>query len=409
MNLLTESQVESELRDFAAGMSAKHIVVVIPDGTRTAPVDLFFRHLSALLSPKVEKLTFLIALGTHQLMDDPAIDKLLGMSAAERTARFPKVEVLNHRWDLPETFVEVGRISEDETSQLSGGKLKLSVPIRINRLLTEADLAILLGPVFPHEVAGFSGGSKYLFPGVGGADVINFTHWLGALDTSFETIGRRDTAVRKAIEMAADRVPIERKAICLVTTKAGLHGMFWGETRDAWLRATELSAQTHIKWCDQGYQKILSVIPERYDDLWTGAKGMYKVEPVLADGGEVVLWAPHINEFSYTHGKVLSEIGYHIRDYFTAQWDKFKSFPWGVLAHSTHLRGGGTYENGVESPRVKVTLASAISEEQCRAMNLGYLDPAEIRLEDWENREDEGVLVVPNAGEILYRVKEPMA
>ena len=149
------------------------------------------------------------------------------------------------------------------------------------------------------------------------------------------------------------------------------------------------------------------MIPERYDDLWTGAKGMYKVEPVIADGGEVVLLAPHITEFSYTHGKVLDRIGYHVRDYFLAQWEQFRDLPWGVLAHSTHLRGDGTYIEGVEKPRIKVTLASAIPRERCRAMNLGYLEPGSIRVDDWKNREDEGVLLVPNAGETLYRLRSP--
>jgi nickel-dependent lactate racemase len=150
---------------------------------------------------------------------------------------------------------------------------------------------------------------------------------------------------------------------------------------------------------------VLSVIPERYDDLWTGAKGMYKVEPVVAEGGEVVLLAPHISEFSYTHGKVLDQIGYHCRDYFLSQWDRFKDFPWGVIAHSTHLRGDGTFLEGVEKPRIGVTLASAISPERCLAASLKYQDPATVDFEQWRDREDEGILLVPNAGETLYRLR----
>jgi len=79
---------------------------------------------------------------------------------------------------------------------------------------------------------------------------------------------------------------------------------------------------------------------------------MYKLEPAIADGGEVVIYAPHIDEISYTHGKLIDEIGYHVRDYFVKQWDRFKRYPGGVLAHSTHLRGIGTYDaaTGVEKP-----------------------------------------------------------
>lgn len=406
MHLMTEQEIEEELGQAVKGVTGERVLVVIPDATRTAPVPIFFRLLSQLLQDKVKELKFLIALGTHPLMEEDAIEKLVGMSSHERSRRFPKTSIENHRWDLPETFQDVGEISREETEELSQGLLSLSVRIRVNKLLMWSDQTILLGPVFPHEVAGFSGGHKYLFPGVGGGAVINFTHWLGALVTSFETIGIRDTAVRRAIELAASRVPGEKLGICLVTSKKGLHGFFHGPVKEAWKRATELSSKVHIKWCERPYKRILSVIPERYDDVWTGAKGMYKVEPVLADGGEVVLLAPHISEFSYTHGKYLNQIGYHVRDYFVNQWDKFKEIPWGVLAHSTHLRGGGTFVNGEEKPRIKVTLASQVPAERCHSMNLGYCSPESINIGDWENREDEGVLLVPNAGETLYRLME---
>jgi hypothetical protein len=152
---------------------------------------------------------------------------------------------------------------------------------------------------------------------------------------------------------------------------------------------------------------VLSVMPKLYDDIWTGAKGMYKMEPAIADGGEVVIYAPHIDEISYTHGKLLDEIGYHVRDYFLKRWDKFKHYPGGVLAHSTHLRGIGEYDaaSGIESPRINVTLATRIPEERCRKLCLGYLDPDRINLEEWRGREAEGILLVPKAGELLYRLK----
>ena len=146
-------------------------------------------------------------------------------------------------------------------------------------------------------------------------------------------------------------------------------------------------------------------MPELYDDLWTGAKGMYKLEPAIADGGEVVIYAPHITEVSYSHGHILDEIGYHVRDYFLAQWDTFKHYPWGVLAHSTHVRGAGTYQNGVETPRVNVTLATGIPAERCERIGLGYMDPATVNVEDWADRQDEGILLVRRAGEMLYRTR----
>ena len=136
---------------------------------------------------------------------------------------------------------------------------------------------------------------------------------------------------------------------------------------------------------------------------------MYKLEPVLADGGELIIYAPHITEVCVSHGKTIMEIGYHCRDYFLKQWEKFKDYPWGVLAHSTHVFGIGTYQNDVEQPRAKVTLATGIPEPVCRKINLGYRDPKTIRPEDYANRQDEGVLLVPKAGEMLFQLKNPPA
>ncbi len=377
-------------------LEGESLLAVIPDATRTAPVDWLYRVLCRLLRPH-RKLDFLVALGTHPVMPQAELVQLVGGSLE------PQVGLFNHRWDLPETFAEVGKLSRTESEELSGGRLPLEVPIRVNRKLLEYDRVLLMGPVFPHEVAGFSGGHKYIFPGVGGSEVIHFTHWLGALVTSYETLGVVDTAVRRAIELAAARVPGKRTGVCLVTSAEGLHGAFVGETPKAWKAATELSSEVHICYHSHPYNTVLSLLPERYQDLWTGAKGMYKVEPVVADNGEVILYAPHIREVSYTHGDVIDQVGYHVRDYFVKQWDQFRHLPWGILAHSTHLRGCGSFEKGVERPRVKVTLATAIPESRCRALGLGYRDPNNLRVDDFQGQE--GVLVNPNAGEMLHRLR----
>jgi nickel-dependent lactate racemase len=267
------------------------------------------------------------------------------------------------------------------------------------------DVVIVCGPVFPHEVVGFSGGTKYFFPGIGGPEVINFTHWLGALITSYEVIGTKHTPVRAVIDRAAAFIPTRQWSFCPVVKGEGVCGLYAGEPQAAWSAAADLSAQVHVRYVDQPYRQVLAHMPRMYDDLWTGAKGMYKLEPVVAAGGEVIIYAPHISEISYTHGRLIDEIGYHVRDYFVKQWDRFKSYPWGVLAHSTHLRGIGTYEAGVERPRVQVTLATGIPPERCRQVCLGYRDPATVRVEDWQGQEAEGRLYVPHAGETLYRLK----
>lgn len=133
---------------------------------------------------------------------------------------------------------------------------------------------------------------------------------------------------------------------------------------------------------------------------------MYKLDPALADGGELIIYAPHLDTVSKVHGKYIFEVGYHTVPYFLNQWERFKHVPLGVLAHSTHVRGSGAWANGQEHPRIRVTLASRIGPEDCARLNLGYLNPDSINPEDFASRETEGVLLVRKAGETLYRVKE---
>ena len=408
---------ESEIRDLMttalaqAKLDGKRIIILIPDSTRTAPIPLMFRLFHEALKERVAQLDYLIALGTHQPMSEEAINKLVGVTAAERATNYADVNIYNHRWDLPDSMLELGEITEDEIERISDGLLRMAVKVRLNKLIFAYDQIIICGPTFPHEVIGFSGGNKYFFPGISGPEVINFSHWLGAVITSYELIGQKYTPVRRVVDRAASFIDRPKLCFSMVVKGDGLAGLYTGEPEEAWAAAADLSAQQHITWVDKPFQRVLSVIPKLYDDLWTGSKGMYKLEPVIAEGGEVIIYAPHIDEISYTHGAVIDEIGYHVRDYFTKQWDKFKHHPWGVIAHSTHLRGIGSYDaaTGIEAPRIKVTLATKIPRERCERVNLGYLDPATIKLEEWQGREAEGVLLVPKAGEMLYRLKPKAA
>ncbi len=400
---------EAEIRHLVSevlenlGLTGKRVLVIIPDSTRTAPIPLLFRLFHELLGEQVAAPDYLVALGTHQPMDDAALSRLVGAEVCKGQAG--PAHIFNHRWDLPETFVTLGILPAAEVEEISGGRLALDVPVRLNRLILEYDQLLVCGPVFPHEVVGFSGGNKYFFPGISGPEMINATHWLGALMTSRAIIGVADTPVRRMIDRAASFIPLPRIYFAPVMHGESLHGLYVGSMEEAWRAAVKLSAQLDIVHVDKPFRRVLSVIPEMYDDLWTAAKGMYKLEPAIADGGEVIIHAPHIEEVSYTHGHVIDEIGYHVRDYFVEQWDRFKDYPWGVLAHSTHLRGDGVYENGVERPRIRVTLATRIPRERCERIGLGYLDPTTVNPKEWANREEDGILLVRRAGEVLYRVK----
>ena len=389
-------------------LDGKHVVVLIPDGTRTAPIPAMLRLLHDELAGRARHIDVLIALGTHQPMDEEAIRKLAGISTTGPGSELPAMTFTNHEWWRPKAFTELGELNREQVEALSEGRLHEPVPVKINSLVAQADLAIVCGPVFPHEVVGFSGGNKYFFPGVSGQELIDASHWLGALITSRTIIGTLGTTpVRRLIDAAAAMIPTPRLCLAMVVQPgpgAELNGLYAGRPEEAWAAAAQLSAHVHVRYEARTYRTVLSVVSPRYEDMWTAAKGMYKVEPVVADGGEVILYAPHITQFSVTHGDVLAAVGYHVRDYFLSQWDQFQGHPWGVLAHSTHLRGTGAFVDGVEQPRISVTLATGIPADVCRAHGLGFRDPATIDPQSWLDAGDPDVLVVNNAGETLYRL-----
>ena len=404
---LTPEQVERVAREGCAALpvDGRRVLVIIPDGTRTMPMALMFETLERELGSRVGALDYLVALGTHSPMNDAQLTALVGQTVANGRAGVRRI--FNHRWDDPATFTHLGTIPASEIADVTGGRLREEVPVALNRLATEYDHVLICGPVFPHEVAGFSGGAKYLFPGIAAPDIIHFTHWLGALVTSYELIGHIDTPVRAVINRAAALLHTPISLVALVVTHHGIAGMYCGDVQEAWRQAATLSSRRHIVWVDEPYDRVLAIMPTMYDDLWTAAKGAYKSEPVVAEEGEVIIYAPHVREVSHVHGRLIDEIGYHCRDYFLGQWDRFREYPGGILAHSTHVKGLGTYDapSGVESPRIQVTLATGIPEERCARVNLGYKRHEKVDARDYEG--DPKTLVIPRAGEMLYRIGPP--
>ena len=405
---LTQDEIYSTLgRGLEKRFTHQRVLVLIPDHTRSLPLPLLFHALVEILHD-TRQLDFMVALGTHPALTEDRLNQLMGITADERKTKYPSIRLLNHTWDEPSSLVSLGNMEQDQIKAIAGRNWHPSLPekvdIRINKAALQYDQILILGPTFPHEVAGFSGGAKYLFPGISGPEMINATHWLGALAGVVGIIGIKDTPVRTMINAAAEKLSTPVTLIALTVEGHDLSGLFIGDHLSAWNAAADLSAQRHIRWVDKPFQRVLSCALPLYDEMWTAAKAMYKLEPAVAVGGEVIIFAPHLDTISRTHGKYIYQVGYHILPYFLQDWERFKDIPLGVLAHSTHLRGSGVMENGVEKPNVHVTLASKIPPEDCARLNLGYLDPAAVEIEAWRDREAEGLFFVPKAGEILYRL-----
>ena len=404
---------DDDLRDFIGRnlaplpLDGATVVLVIPDATRSMPLPTVMGIVHAALIDRVASLTAVIALGTHSYMEPDEIDAMFGVEPGGLAAAYPGLRVVNHEWADPEQIVKVGTLSADRIDELSGHLMREEVHVEVNRLVVDADYAIVIGPVFPHEVVGISGGNKYFIPGVATHEIIDLSHWVGALQGIKKVIGARGiTPIRAIINAGADLIPTEKLALCLVVQSGTglIESAAFGTSTDAWALAADVAAESHIVYLDAPVQRMLAIMPKRYDDIWTAAKGCYKAQPAMADGGEVILYAPHVTELSEVHREIY-DLGYHCIEYFTSQWETYRDVPKGVLAHSTHVRGGGTYDpaTGVETNDIRVTLATQVPREICEACHVGYLDPDSIDLDAW--RADPGVMVVDNAGEVLFRLR----
>ena len=401
-----------EVQEICAGALAaldlrgKRVLVLIPDHTRHAPIGLFFRTLYGILGGSVRCLDYLVATGTHRQMEPERLYRHIGITAEEHRSSFPNVRLLAHEHDNPAALRSIGTIPASEIRALTGGLFDQEIPVSINRAVLEYDHVLIVSPVVPHEAMGFAGGNKYFFPGVGGLDIIETFHWLAAVITNPAVNGVKDTPTRRVIDRAAALLDVPRTCFAFAVDDSDrLACLFAGSPEEAWSRAADYSADLHIRYIPSPADRVLGVTPEIYEEVWVGGKAMYKLEPVVADGGELIIYGPQIREISFVHGAAIRRVGYHVRDYFLGQWEKFRGEPRLILAHSTNVRGVGSFEGGVERPRIRVTLATAIPEDICRSVNLGYRDPGSIDLDAWRRNPGRGDILVENAGQVLYRLQ----
>ncbi len=406
---LSKEIVSHIIRDTLTGLKldGKRVLLIVPDSTRSAPVELLYREIFTFLEQRAVGIDVLIALGTHQPMTKEKIFRRLGISAAEYKERFGiKTRLFNHQWENPLALAEIGKLHADEVAQITGNLIHEPVRITINRMIFSYDHLLVIGPVFPHEIVGFSGGNKYFFPGICGEDILNMFHWIGALVTNAVINGTIETPVRRLIDRAAEFISVPRTFFHLVVKHGILHGLYPGTAAEDWKKAAVHSSRVNIVNTGRRFSSVLGIAPPKYDELWTAGKVAYKAETIVEDGGRLIIYAPHIRELSFTHGGFIRKGGYHVLDYFLNSQAGGLNVPGSVLSHLIAVKGTGTYCSGLEEPRIRVVLATGIPEKTCRAVNLEYMNPDDIVPEQWKSREDEGILVIEDAGEVLYRVND---
>jgi nickel-dependent lactate racemase len=398
-------------RALEAVPEGSRIVAIVPDKTRDDTTHVLLpMAIDELTGKKLTSFEVLIAQGTHAPMTDAEKYAKTGREAWATWTR--ESEIHDHRWNNPGELIELGELGAETVSELTVGIYSNGVKVSVNRRLSPAncDIILIFGAVLPHEVAGFAGGAKYLFPGVSGRELTNVTHWIGALSGIENVIGRVDTPVRRMIEAAADMIPA--RVICFSSVVSRVNdgtiktrALFAGDLRKTFRAAAEISREVHIRRTGRKYQRVVAILDHHFDELWTGGKASYKLGGIIEDGGELIIYAPHLTHFSRTHGKKIERFGYapieRIRELAASERELADDLC--VAAHLAHVAYAGRENgNGTVEPRFRITLSSQISKERCEKANLGYTDPAKIDIDRLQN--DPETLVVQRAGRDLYIV-----
>lgn len=385
------------------------VLAIIPDKTRDDNTDLLFPFAAEILSDRgVARYDALVAQGTHPPMTDEEKSSKVGW--ANGKAGFG--EIFDHQWNIPDELTTIGQLSADEVRRLSGGLITEAVKVTLNRRLGPGvyDTILIFSATVPHEVAGFAGGAKYLFPGVAGPDLTHATHWLGALASIENVIGRIETPTRHMIEAAADLVTPQIITLNSVITRDDhnrlrTHALFAGNFREAFRLAAEVSRAVHIKYSGRKYKRVVALLDEHYDELWVGGKASYKLGAIIEAGGELIIYAPNLRTISETHGRLIEKYGYapldRVREMVALSSELQNNLA--VAAHLAHVSYAGQRDQaGRVIPRYRITLASAVDEETCRRVNLGFMDYRAFRPKDYET--DPDTLIVERAGRDLYLV-----
>lgn len=406
---LSDEQLASIVTDTLANISSSvRVLAVIPDKTRDDNTHILFPAAAAALLKCGAKIDALVAQGTHPAMSS---SEKLAKIGADKTSIPNLGTIYDHRWNEPDELTSIGELSDDEVEKISGGLIAEAIPLRINRLVAsdEYDLILVFGATMPHEVAGFAGGAKYFFPGVAGPELTHKTHWLAAMASVENIIGRVETPTRHLIEAAAEHIAtpvISFTSVISRTDRLRTHALFAGDIKRALRQAADVSGHVHIKYTGRKYARVVALLDEHYEDLWVGGKASYRLGGVIADGGELLIYAPHLTSVSETHGRDIIRFGGYapletVNDLVATSPELRDNLC--VAAHLSQVAFAGRRDADCNLVmRYNITLASALDAETCSKLNLKYMDVADFQISDYQD--DSDTLIVERAGRDLYLV-----
>ena len=386
--------------------AGERVLAIIPDKTRDDNTHQLFPVATEFLTTRgVASFDALVAQGTHPAMSES--QKLLKIGTTNFSG-----QLFDHRWDEPDELVTIGELSAATVQQLTNGLIEHAVPVSINKLLAPGiyDTVLVFGATVPHEVAGFAGGAKYFFPGVAGPELTHTTHWLGALAGIENIIGQVETPTRHLIEAATDFISARIISLNTVVSRDAenelvTYALFTGDIREAFRRAAEVSRRIHIRYTGRKYRRVVALLDSHYDELWVGGKASYKLGAIIEEGGELIIYAPHLTKLSETHGALIEKYGYapleSVRDMLGVSPELRENLC--IAAHLAHVAYAGRLDDqGKVVPRYKITMATGLDEETCKRVNLGYVDHRMFNYE--QMRSDPDTLIVKDAGRDLYQL-----
>lgn len=346
---LTEAEIRAALLQSLEGRKVKKALIIPPDYTRFHSnagfiTNVYYHALTA----RGAAVDILPALGTHVPVTESQWKSMFG--------DVPYDKMLVHDWR--HDVVKLGEVPADFVSGITDGLWHDAVSVEVNRRLMDEsyDLIISPGQVVPHEVIGMSNHAKNIFVGVGGSEMINASHMIGAVYGLERMMGRDHTPVRKIFDYALEHFLSDRPilwALTVTTAPGGViqtHGLFLGEGRECLTEAVKLAQKQNIDFVEHGLKKcVVYLDPEEFRSTWLGNKAVYRTRMAMADGGELLILAPGVERFGEDEevDRLIRKYGYRGRMHTLEEFEKPENADlranMGAAAHLIHGSSDGRF------------------------------------------------------------------
>ena len=397
---LTPEEIRGALLKSLEGRNVKKALIIPPDFTRffsnAGFITNVYYHALVEMGAEVD---ILPALGTHVPVTEKEAEIMFG--------DVPYEKFIPHNWRTD--VVKLGEVPGSYLEEITEGLWKDPVSVEINRLVMDEsyDLIISPGQVVPHEVIGMANHSKNLFVGVGGADMINKSHMVGAVYGMERMMGKDHTPVRKVFDYGMEHFLKDRPIIFALTVctapggKTQTHGLFIGDTRKVLEEAIELAQEKNIDFVETGIKKcVVYLDPAEFKSTWLGNKSVYRIRMAIADGGELLVLAPGVERFGedLTVDKLIRKYGYRGRINTLEQFEKPENQDlrdnMGAAAHLIH---------GSSDGRFTITYAvKDITREEIEGVGFESADYDEIVKRYDPEKLQYGYNTMPDGEEIYY-------